>query len=86
MTGAESQQLTVRERAEVAGQEHVQARTGVRVGELIPIRGMWWKVAAVGEKGIILVPHSFTTSSLKRAQGATKKERRRLWLAAGRRL
>lgn len=70
----------------VVGQVGAEARTGVRVGELIPIHGAWWKVAAAGEKGIILTPHSLTTQSLKRARAAEKRERGKRWRAAGRRI
>jgi hypothetical protein len=68
------------------GEEHTVLRGSVRVGELIPIRGVWWKVIVAGEGGIALAPHSLTTASLKRAEGARKKARRRKWLAAGRKL
>lgn len=70
----------------VVGQEHVEARTGVRVGELIPIHGAWWKVVAAGEKGIVLSPHSLTAQSLKRARAAEKRERGRKWRVAGRKI
>jgi hypothetical protein len=76
-----------------AGQEVVEARIRVRVGELIPIHGVWCKVVAAGEQGIILRPQSATTQSLKRARAAEKRaraaekrERGKRWRAAGQRI
>jgi len=69
-----------------AGQEVVEARIRVRVGELIPIHGVWCKAVAAGEQGIILRPQSATTQSLKRARAAEKRERGKRWRAAGRRI
>ena len=77
MTGAEA---VVEKGADGGGTARV-----VR-GELIPIRGVWFKVVAVGEHGITLVPHSHTSTALKRARAAKKAERRRKWVAAGRKI
>ena len=55
-------------------------------GELIPLKGTWFRVRPSSERILVLEPRSATAGALKNLRGTSRRERRAKWIAAGRKL